>query len=717
MTLNDSGGPVGVSRPAYTQSGFNDTYVHVPKARSGSVDVLRKYGRSQCSTKKIKAGVTTLFPVFGWLRTYKVKDYLLADIVTGFTVAMFQVPQSLGYTLLAAVPPVFALYNAMFPMMIYILLGTVRQASVGADAIMSMMTGGVVRSLIPGEHLGHHSMVAIHNATEGHYTVPEVTSALCFTIGVIQLAFGLLNLGTLNVFLSEQMVNGFATGVAVQVVISQLGALFGNHVPHFSGMFIIYKTIYAFFEHIREVQWQTTVVAFVAILVIMLVKLFLDPPVIRRLGIPLPIELTVVVLFTVASHYLDLHGNYGIDVVGEIPEKLPEPTLPSFNAHLITTLLPEAFAFAIVSFSITLSLGRIFGQKHGYEVNANQEFLALGASHVFSSFFSCFPIAASVPRSAVQEGAGGKTQLVSVVNIVIIIFMVLFLGHYLEDLPVCVLAAIIVTSLKKIVMQVQDFKRYWDLSKIDGQVWMVSFASTVIFDVITGLAIGVAYSLLTLIYKIQRPKTFLLGSVANTEFYVPIKRYQMVDEVPGIKLFHFGGAMHFANAEYFKDQLNKRVGFTVQEVLKARKRAQKSSVSSLVKVPSSDVIGDTKPPYNSSVSDVSIKSTIPCIAEMLNLPTHIVLDFSRVTFIDGCSVNVLKQLKRDYDSIDIKLLIASCSPSVFNFLHKGGAVELLGSDAFFPSIFDAVRAALHPNKFIGTIKEQDEMHPEVSAFL
>lgn len=708
---------MGGPRPSFTQSGFNDAYIQLPKSRSLPSDFLRRIGRSQCSAKNIKSTFTGLFPVFGWLRTYKVKDYLLADIVTGFTVAMFQVPQSLGYTLLAAVPPVFALYNAMFPMMIYMLLGTVRQASVGADAIMSMMTGGIVRNLIPEDTLNPHSMVAIHNATEGEYTVPEVTSALCFTIGIIQLVFGMLKLGMLNVFLSEQMVNGFATGVAVQVVVSQLGALFGNHVPHLSGMFIIYKTIKAFFLNIQEVSWQTTLVAFLAVAVIMLVKLFLDPPVIRRLGIPLPVELSVVVLFTVGSHYLDLHGNYGIDVVGTIPEKLPEPTVPSFNARLISDILPEAFALAVVSFALTLSLGRIFGQKHGYEVDANQEFLALGASHVFSSFFSCFPIAASVPRSAVQEGAGGKTQLVSVVNIVIIVFMVLFLGHYLEELPVCVLAAIIVTSLKKIVMQVQDFKRYWDLSKIDGQVWMVSFASTVIFDVITGLAIGVAFSLLTLIYKIQRPKTFLLGSVANTEFYVPIKKYQMVDEVPSVKIFHFGGAIHFANAEYFKEQLNKRVGFTVREVQKARKRAQKGSICSLVKVPSSEVIGDTKPPYTTSVSDVSFKSSAPCIAEMLALPTHVVLDFSRVTFMDGCSVNVLKQLKRDYDTIDVRLFIASCSDSVFNFLDKGGAVELLGSDAFFPSIFDAVRTATHPEKCIGAIKEPQDGHPEMSAFL
>lgn len=716
--MDPSRGATAFHRPSFTQAGFNDTYIQLPKHKTVPGEVIRRIGRSQCTTRHLKHSAMRLLPVFGWLRTYRIKEYLLADVVTGFTVAMFQVPQSLGYTLLASVPPVFALYNAMFPMMIYIILGTVRQASVGADAIMSMMTGGVVRGLVSQEYVTQHAMVAIHNATsDGPYTVTQVTSALCFTIGIIQLAFGFLSLGQLNVFLSEQMVNGFATGVAVQVVISQLGSIFGNHVPHISGMFTIYKTLYAFFANIHEVAWQTTLVAFVAIAVIMTVKLLIDPPFVRKLGIPIPIELMVVVFFTLGSHYLNLRVNYGVDVVGTIPEKLPEPTLPSFNPTLIASILPESFALAIVSFAITLSLGRIFGQKHGYQVDANQEFLALGASHVFSSFFSCFPIAASVPRSAVQEGAGGKTQIVSVVNIIIIIFMVLFLGHYLEELPICVLAAIIVTSLKKIVMQVQDFKRYWKISKIDGQVWMVSFGATVIFDVITGLAIGVGFSLLTLIYKIQRPKTFLLGSVDNTEFFVPIKKYQMVHEVPKIKIFHFGGPIHFANTEYFKEQLNKRVGFTVRDILKARKRAQKGSLSNLVNP--SPMIGDSKATsMNGSVGNdlCSLKSSSPCIAEMVALPTHVILDFSRVSFMDGSSIALMKLLKNEYDSIDVKLFITNASDSVFDFLRKSGAVDFLGSDNLFPSVFDAVTAA-NTNKFIGASHGSTDSLPEVSEFL
>ncbi|OQR70058.1 sulfate/bicarbonate/oxalate exchanger SAT-1-like, partial [Tropilaelaps mercedesae] len=601
-----------------------------------------------------------LFPVATWLAEYRVKDYLLADIVTGFTVAMFQVPQSLGYTLLAAVPPVFALYNAMFPMMVYILFGTVRQGSVGADAIISMMTGGVVRQIVGDMSHTSHPVHDVLDAANGNaFSVQEVTSTLCVTVGIIQLAFGLLNLGCLNVFLSEQMVNGFATGVAVQVALSQLGAVFGLKIPHFSGMFTVYKTLDAFVEHISETHWPTLIVSLIAISLILFIKIVPDPVLVRKCGLPLPIELVTVVVFTAVSYLLQFEKVYNIEIVGEIPEKLPVPRAPTFNPSLLTLIWLDAFAIAVVSFAITLSLGRIFGQRHNYEVDANQEFLALGLGHVWSSFFSCFPIAASVPRSAVQENAGGKTQIVSVVNIIIILFMVLFLGHYLEQLPVCVLAAIIITSLKKIVMQVQDFKRYWDLSKIDGQVWIVSFVATIGLDVVSGLIVGVAFSLLTLVFKLQRPKTCAMALVPNTEFFVPLKKYQKLRETPGVKVYHFGGAMHFANSEFFRDRLEKAMGFSVRQVRRALKKAIKKGDSQ----DSLQAVKESVQAYDRNVAALELGHTVGSKESswLAQLPRDIILDFSRVSWMDGCAVTLIKNIVADYMSIGIRISIASCS--------------------------------------------------------
>ncbi|XP_022666383.1 solute carrier family 26 member 6-like isoform X2 [Varroa jacobsoni] len=677
---------MGQPRRPLTQVELIDTYDEVPKERNHRWKTI---GRSMTpSAAGCRRSIFRLFPVVSWLASYRVKDYLVADIVTGFTVAMFQVPQSLGYTLLAAVPPVFALYNSMFPMMMYILFGTVKQASVGADAIISMMTGGVVRQIVGDMSHTSHPVHDVFDPANGNvFSVQEVTSALCVTVGIIQLVFGLLNLGCLNVFLSEQMVNGFSTGVAVQVALSQVGAIFGLPIPHFSGMFTVYKTLESFFTQISDIHLPTLIVSSIAIVLILFVKIVPDPILVRKCGLPVPIELVTVIVFTAASYLMQFDKIYNIAVVGEVPEKLPVPRAPTFSPSLLTRIWVDAFAIAVVSFAITLSLGRIFGQRHNYEVDANQEFLALGIGHIWSSFFSCFPIAASVPRSAVQENAGGKTQIVSVVNIIIILFMILFLGHYLEQLPICILAAIIITSLKKIVMQVQDFKRYWDLSKIDGQVWMVSFLATVFLDVVSGLIVGVAFSLLTLVYKLQRPKAFLMAHVPNTEFFVPARKYQKLRETPGVKVYHFGGAMHFANAEFFKEKLEESLGFTTKQVRRAMKKAIKKRGSQ----DSLQAVKESVQAYDRTVAALELGSAVVSRGPSMQsqLPSDIILDFSRISWMDGCSVSAIKNLTSDYAAIGVRISIASCSPVLFRFLRKSGCEEAIGSANFYPSVYDA----------------------------
>ncbi|KAL3225523.1 hypothetical protein MRX96_025767 [Rhipicephalus microplus] len=169
-----------------------------------------------------------------------------------------------------------------------------------------------------------------------------------------------------------------------------------------------------------------------------------------------------------------------------------------------------------------------------------------------------------------------------------------------------------------------------------------------------------------------------------------------------------------------EEQLNKKIGFTVRDVLKARKRAQKGSTCNIANlVKDSPMLGaeSKNASLNCSVAAdlCSLKSSNSCVAEMLALPSHIILDFSRVSFMDGSSIALLKSLKRDYDSVDVKLFIAACSDSVFDFLRKADAVEFLGSDAFFPSVFDAVQAAQHPNKFIGAIPEPPTLHRRTRA--
>ncbi|KAL1422214.1 hypothetical protein MTO96_022346 [Rhipicephalus appendiculatus] len=617
--------------------------------------------RKRWHVKHLPKKLLGLFPIIGWVRTYNLKQWLLSDIIAGITVAIFHVPQSFGYSLLASVPAVNALYTAMFPMLMYTIFGTSRHLSIGAFAVVCMMTGAVVEQY------------------KEEFGAAEVASTLMFFVGLYQLALGVLNLGGLSVFLSEQFVSGFTAGVSVHIGSSQLGSLFGIPVGHFSGPFLLIRLYDAFIRLLPDTHLPTL-----------------------GLSMPVPIEMILVIIATVLSGYFDLE-NKGFEIIGPIPNTFPTMGLPDLNLSLVTKVVVPALTIAIVSFAVTVSLGRIFARNHGYEVVPNQELLALGMSNFFGSFLDCFPSGASVPRSSIQDNTGGKTQLVSIINTVLIALTLLYLGSYLEKLPVAVLASIIFVSLKKVFMQVRDFYNYWKISKIDGQVWLVTFFSTVFVEVQLGLVIGVVYSLLTLVYKIQRPSTCILGQIPNTDYFVPVKKYGVAQEVPGVKVFHFGGPIHFANAEFFRAELSRRTLIRVRKVLAARKKEAAATTgkplywvnavdpspplynelsNSIASLPSMNLPAKVRVDGDSSsVSSLSAPST----PSSTQLPSHVVLDFSRVTFVDGSSSVVLKQVLKEYRSINIVIYIACCSAPVYSMLKKGEVLEEIPASNFYPS--------------------------------
>ncbi|CAN8022270.1 unnamed protein product, partial [Ixodes persulcatus] len=484
-----------------------------------------------------------------------------------------------GYSLLAGVSPIYGLYTSLFPMIMYAIFGTSRHASIGAFAVVSIMTGILVEENkheysaadSDGVLLTMTLFVTSWLLPEGRYlatiSLPaqwsELPSAYRVTAFLLrgQLAFHALGLGSLSVFLSEQLVSGFTAGVSVHIGSSQLPGLFGINITLYSGPFLLVKSYAEFFHRIGETHLPTLALSATSFILMLLVKILCDPFVTSKIGVPVPIEMVVVIMGTLLSRHLNLES-YNMSVIDHIAHEMPRPHLPVLEAPLLCHVAAPALAVSVVSYAITISLGRVFARKHKYIVNPNQEFLALGASNLFGAMFACFPVGASVPRSSIQEGAGGKTQVVSFVNSLLILVVITCLSPYFEKLPVAILSTIIFISLKKVFLQVKDFKRFWKISKIDGNIWLVSFLATVIVDVQFGLVIGIMFSLLTLVYQIKKPKTCLLGSIPNTDFYVPLKSYGLASEISGVKVFHFGGPIHFANAEYFRSEVAKKTGIS-----------------------------------------------------------------------------------------------------------------------------------------------------------
>ncbi|XP_077529287.1 prestin-like [Haemaphysalis longicornis] len=678
------------ARHGFTQDCFDVEFAQQRPTTKGPLgERLRHALRRKWNRRRVKSVLLGCFPIVTWLRYYDPRRDLLPDLLTGITLAVFHVPQSFGYSLLAGVSPIYGLYTSLFPMIMYAIFGSSRHASIGAFAVVSIMTGNLVEE------------------NKHDYTAAEVATTLSFLVGVYQLLFGFLRLGNLSVFLSEQLVSGFTAGVSVHIGSSQLPGLFGIDVTVYSGPFLLIKSNVEFFHRIAQTHLPTLALSVTSFTLMLLIKIFVDPLLLKKLGIPVPIEMVVVIFGTLVSNHLNLEG-YNMSVIEHIAHEMPRPHVPVFSAQLLTHLAAPALAVSVVSYAITISLGRIFSRKHKYNIDPNQEFIALGASNMFGAFFACFPVGASVPRSSIQEGAGGRTQVVSFVNSIIIFIVITCLSSYFEKLPVAILCTVIFISLKKVFLQVRDFQRFWRVSRIDGNIWMVSFLATVLVDVQFGLIIGILFSLLTLIYQIKRPKACLLGSIPNTDFYVPVKDYGVAAEIPGVKVFHFGGPIHFANSDYFRSEVYRKLRIdarsapekptwmTLRLKSSANNTKAKRNVIKIREPSCSFTAGGAIAQFETRPTDAVYMTTEPVAA--LGRPAYIIFDFSRVSFVDGTSIGTMTEIFQEYRNLGIHIHIAACSVPVFAMLKRGGVLDALPSAKFFPSVHDAVLHVRHDKK-------------------
>lgn len=416
-----------------------------------------------------------MFPVVRWLPKYSVREDLPGDIISGMTLAVMHIPQGIGYALLAHVPPIIGIYMAFFPVIMYFIFGTSRHNSMGTFAVVSLMVGKSVLRLsnIEGEsHAKGNSSNPFAEAlvaTPAGYDPVQVATALCLVVGVWQILMYLLQLGVASSLLSETLVSGFTTGASIHVLTSQIKDLIGIKLKPVTGYFeviLIYKQI---FENFLTLNNVAVVISVVSIVILILNNEVLKPILSKKTTIPLPIELIVVIVGTVLSSTLNFEENYSVSTIGDIPTGFPEPETPSIS--LAKELIIDGFVIAIVSYTISVSMGLILAQKSNYEINFNQELLAMGAGNIFGSFFSCMPFAASLSRSYIQHTTGGKTQVASIVSCGILAVVLLWVAPIFEPLPRACIASIIVVALKGLLWQVKQFFGFWKLSKLDACLW------------------------------------------------------------------------------------------------------------------------------------------------------------------------------------------------------------------------------------------------------
>uniref|UniRef100_A0A7M4FN74 Solute carrier family 26 member 6 n=1 Tax=Crocodylus porosus TaxID=8502 RepID=A0A7M4FN74_CROPO len=652
-----------------------------------------------CSGAVVKSLLFRFLPFLKWLPRYPVKDWLIGDITSGFSVGIMHLPQGLAYALLAGLPPVNGLYSSFYPVFLYFFFGTSRHNSVGPFAVISVMIGSVTDLMVPSD-----DFMELVNA----WPTPSWVS--------FQVGLGLLQFGFVVTYLSDPLVRGYTTAASVHVLISQLKYVFGVRLGEHSGPLSLF-TVSRICTKLPQTNVGTLITSLIAMLVIFVVKI-LNHKFSSKLPMPIPIELITIIVSTGISYGADLTNKYGISVVGDIPSGLKAPVAP--RVDYFARMVGNAFAIAIVGYAICISLGKIFALKHGYKVDSNQELIALGMCNFLGGFFQCFSISCSMSRSLVQESTGGNSQVAGVIASLVILITILKIGELFQQLPKAILAAIIIVNLKGMFKQFKDLSTLWKSNKVDLLIWVMTFVATLLLNLDIGLGVSVAFSLLTVIFRTQMAHYSILGQVSETDIYRDVAKYNKAVEIPGVKIFRSSATVYFANAELYTDALKKKCGFDVDRLIEKKKKAlrklkkhqkkiekekekREKNCASFCDSPYCDCngAGISVIDINGSVTEWESQNGNPLpdrgeptlVSLGLQKPElhTVILDFSSANFVDYVCIKILKNLFRDFHEIEIDVLLVGCHESIITQLEQGNFFsQTITKHQLFASVHDAI---------------------------
>nr|XP_015823359.2 solute carrier family 26 member 10 isoform X2 [Nothobranchius furzeri] len=661
---------VAVCRNIYSEDRFKQAYGSEDDTR-GSLRLRDKLaGTCRCSKQACLHLAKERVPIFSWLPRYRLKKWILGDTVAGLTVGILHIPQGMAFALLTSVAPIFGLYTSFFPVVLYMIFGTGRHVSTGTFAVVSLMTGSVVEQLVP-------------TPLEMNSSSPEAADFEAQRIGVasaVALLSGVVMLGFLSTYLSEPIVKAFTSAAAFHVAISQLQSMLGLRLPRSTGTFSLFKTLALVMQNLANTNTAELLISMVCLAVLVPVK-EVNTRCRRRLRTPIPVEILTVIIATGVTYASSLNSSYNVEIVGHIPAGFPKPQLPAF--HTLPAIAGDTIAITFVGYAVSVSLAMIYADKHGYSIHPNQELLAHGISNTVSSFFTCFPSSATLATTNILESAGGHTQLSGLFTSLVVLIVLLLIGPLFYFLPKAVLACINVTSLRQMFLQFQDLPELWRISKLDFMVWVVTWLSVVVLNVDLGLAIGVVFSMMTVICRTQRADCSVLGQASNTEIYRPVEKHSKCNEVPGVRILTYNGPIYYGNRSFFRDKMSKLLGLTPEKIRrheKARKAVEKrereATVSTVERGIANTLFSSETEIFKSEALENDVQAVL--------------IDCSSVIFVDIAGARLFTQMCTDCQKIGIHVYLANCKENVLKILTSSGLMSSMNPQHIFVSIHDAV---------------------------
>ena len=443
------------------------------------------------------------------------------DLIAGLSVAAVALPVGVAYAQLAGFNPSVGLYSSILPLVAYAVFGTSRQLIMGPDAATCALIATAVTPLAKGNSQDYQSL--------------SVT--LCFLAGILCIGASFLRLGVMADFLSKPILVGFLNGIALSIILGQIGKIFGFAIDRGR----IVPRLLEFIAKLGQTHWPTLAIG-IGTLVVLLVA----PKLLKRV----PAALVAIVLSALVVRLLGLE-HLGVKIVGDVPAGLPHLHIPTFSVELIPPLLGDAAGLALVTFSSMMLTSRSFATRNRYDVNADREFAALGMANLASAFSQGFAISGADSRTAMNDASGGRTQVTGVVAAATIAVVLLFFTGPLRFVPVAALGAVLVKAGFSLI----DLKELKLIFRIDRREFVLSVLATlgvVAIGAILAILFVVILATLRFVHLVARPKIEVLGRVEGMPGYHSLDRHLEAKTIPGLLVLRFNAPIVFFNAPYFK---------------------------------------------------------------------------------------------------------------------------------------------------------------------
>lgn len=446
------------------------------------------------------------------------------DLVAGLSVAAVALPVGVAYAQLAGFNPSVGLYSSVLPLVAYAIFGTSRQLIIGPDAATCALVAAAVTPLASGNQDLYQSL----------------SMTLAFLAGVLCIGASFLKLGALADFLSKPILVGFLNGIALSIILGQLGKIFG--FPIEAGGIV--PRLLQLAERIGQTHWPTLAVGLGAFAVLLLTP---------RLFRSIPAALVAMILAAVLVRVLGLE-THGVKIIGEVPSGLPPVRMPHVPLDDLPDLFGDAAGLALVTFSSMMLTARAFASKNNYDIDVDREFAALGTANIASALSQGFAVSGADSRTAMNDATGGRTQVTGFVAACTIACVLLFFTGPLRYVPIAALGAVLVKASLSLI-DIRGLRMIYQIDRREFALSVAAMLGVVAVGAIQAILVALVLALLRFVQLVSRPKVEVLGEVQGLPDFHTLESYPDALTVPGLLLLRFNAPIVFFNAPYFKREL------------------------------------------------------------------------------------------------------------------------------------------------------------------